>query len=161
MALTNTLDRSDAQVSPAMACTYIFTQICASVCSTYTLSMLFNHLKVPNNPLGVPVPGDGATVVGALLMETVCTFSLTMCILILMIHGEDTDNEKEGLAASGRDVLKKGKAQMRRRACNRVYGKHCSYRHSDFLFVDFYFNVLYRVVAFEQARTVYTKKTDN
>ena len=109
MALTNTLDRSDAQVSPAMACTYIFTQICASVCSTYTLSMLFNHLKVPNNPLGVPVPGDGATVVGALLMETVCTFSLTMCILILMIHGEDTDNEKEGAAASGRDVLKKGK----------------------------------------------------
>ena len=32
--------------------------------------------------------------------------------------------------------------------------EHCSYFCSDFLLVDFSFNVLYRVVAFKQAQTV-------
>ena len=36
--------------------------------------------------------------------------------------------------------------------------EHCSYRHSDFLLVDYSFNVLYRVIPFKQAQTVYTKK---
>ena len=40
---------------------------------------------------------------------------------------------------------------------HRVYGKHCSYRHSNFLFVDFSFNGLYEVTAFKQVQTVYTK----
>ena len=35
--------------------------------------------------------------------------------------------------------------------------EHCSYRHSDFLLVDSSFNVLYRVVAFKHAQTVYTR----
>jgi glycerol uptake facilitator-like aquaporin len=111
MAMTKTLDRSDNQVSPSMACSYVFVQICASICSTYTLSMLFDHLKVPNNPLGVPVPGDGATVVGALLMETMLTFALTMSILILLIHGENTNNDEnsEEPVGDGRDELKKAR----------------------------------------------------
>ena len=36
---------------------------------------------------------------------------------------------------------------------HRVYGKHCSYRHSDFLLVDYSLNVFYRVTPFKQAQT--------
>merc|ERR1712166_1293562 len=32
---------------------------------------------------------------------------------------------------------------------HRVYGKHCSYRHSDFLLVDSSCNVFYRVTSFK------------
>ena len=34
--------------------------------------------------------------------------------------------------------------------------KHCSYRHSDFLLVDFSLNAFFGVVAVKQAQTVYT-----
>ena len=44
---------------------------------------------------------------------------------------------------------------------NHVYGKHCSYRHSNFLSVDFSFNVFYRVTPFQQAQTVYIIKSNN
>ena len=37
--------------------------------------------------------------------------------------------------------------------------EHCNYRHSDFLLVDSSFNVLYGVVAFKQAQTVYIKRS--
>merc|ERR1711865_1039552 len=36
---------------------------------------------------------------------------------------------------------------------HRVYGKHCSYRHSNFLLVDSSLNVFYRVTPFKQAQT--------
>ena len=102
MALTKTYDQKETQISPSMASTYICVQVTASICSTYTLSMLFNHLAIPNNPLGVPVMGDGATVVGALLMETMLTFSLTMAILILLIRGESlTDHTEEEVNHGG------------------------------------------------------------
>jgi glycerol uptake facilitator-like aquaporin len=111
MALTKTLDGNDTQIPPALAVSYIFSQICAAICATYFLSMVFNHLKIPQNPNGVPVPGDGVTVVGALLMETVLTFSLTMAILILIVRGEDTseDVKADEPADDGRNELKKGR----------------------------------------------------
>jgi glycerol uptake facilitator-like aquaporin len=57
------------------------------------------------------VSGDGVTVVGALLMETVLTFSLTMAILILIVRGEDTseDVKADEPADDGRNELKKGR----------------------------------------------------
>lgn len=112
MALTKTQDGKEAQISPSMACSYIFTQISGAICATYCLSMMFDHLKIPQNPVGVPVPGDGVTVIGALLMETMLTFSLTMAILILMVRGEDTlvdDASSQQPLGDGRDELKKGR----------------------------------------------------
>ena len=38
--------------------------------------------------------------------------------------------------------------------------EHCSYRYSDLL-IDFSFNVFYRVIAFKQAQTVYTEKSNS
>lgn len=70
--------------------------------------MLFQHLAIPNNPLGVPVMGDGATVIGALLMEAMLTFSLTMTILILIIQGESlTDNTDQEVNRGERGELRK------------------------------------------------------
>ena len=58
--------------------------------------------------------------------------------------------------------VNKGKEKiifMRKRAVHRVYGKHCSCRHNDFLLVVFSFNALYGVTPFKQAQTVHTKKS--
>ena len=38
--------------------------------------------------------------------------------------------------------------------------EHCSYRQSVFLLVEFSLNVLYGVVAFKQAQTVYIKNSN-
>ena len=111
MAITNTLNGKELQISPAMAVSYISTQLSAAMCATYFLAYLFDHLKIPQNPVGVPVPGDGVTVVGALLMEAILTFSLTMAILILLIRGEDTreDTKPEESLGDGRGELRKAR----------------------------------------------------
>ena len=50
---------------------------------------------------------------------------------------------------------KNGHSKAKERASGN--GKHCSYRHSTFLLVDFFLNALHGVTLFQQDQTVYTK----
>lgn len=93
MAIAKTRDKVTSQISPLNAVLYCIVQFCGALCASYTLSALFSHLRVPENPLGVPSLGDGATAVGGLIMETILTFSLVFCMLVLFVRGEDTRNK--------------------------------------------------------------------
>ena len=90
MAIAKTRDGVTPQVTPTNAVLYCVVQVSASLCATYTLSAMYSHLRVPRSPLGVPVPGDGVTVVGTLIMEAILTFALALAMLLLFVRGEDT-----------------------------------------------------------------------
>ena len=107
MAIVKTRDGVTSQVSPTNAMLYCIVQVCASLCAVYTLSAMYSHLRVPHNPLGVPVPGDGVTSVGVLIMEAMLTFSLVMTMLLLFIRGEDTLDTSSGAAHHSRSFLKR------------------------------------------------------
>ena len=107
MAIAKTRDGVTSQVTPTNAVMYCVVQVCASLCATYTLSTMYSHLRVPRSPLGVPVPGDGASVVGVLIMEAMLTFSLALTMLLLFVRGEDTMRTGGADAHNPRSFLKR------------------------------------------------------